>query len=159
MLPHRHTSCEIYWKSPTSTIKCFWKSVNIICQRSWSAAGMKDQNACEWDDWPLATSAMVFRSQEFSLSTLVCMSAMMPLHHIYTTVLQGKSQERLFRKSTHNLGSISLHITWEQSVNIQGRGRECVWGRSLTLILVIFRVIQLHSVNRKGCLDGYPRCC
>lgn len=148
----RYTSCKIRWKTPTSTTKCFWKSVNIICQRSWSVAEMKDQSACEWDGQPsLATSAMAFRSQKFSLSTLACMSVMMPLHHIYTTVLQD-SQERLFRKSTHDLGSIRLHITWEQRVNILGMDEnKCVQGKILTLILVMLGVIQL--------LDGYPRCC
>lgn len=47
----------------------------------------------------------------------------------------GLSWERLFRNNEQ--GSIRLHSTWDQSVNIQGRGREqaCQSKQSLTLAL------------------------
>lgn len=83
-----HMSYEIYWKPPTSAINCFQKSFKdmpkiMIC--SWT-----EKPECFWVGCMSFLKIKNFlKNQEFSLPTFVWMSAVMPLHHIYNTVLQG----------------------------------------------------------------------
>lgn len=156
----RDTICKIYWKPPSSTRKYFWKSENIICQRSWSVAGIKMRVLMSrMNDllWPLQqrlSNLKNFPSLQRNVHQQWC------LNIIYT--LEDFKIVRIFY-------SPEICTTWVPSGSTSAEKKvwtskeeaenQDVQRKSLLLILIMSGVTQLHSVNRKGYQDSYPRCC